>query len=76
MGIMIDKSGKKFWDHVDVLGGGGVREFVQERTGGGGVKKGQNFADFLYGRPLSTQWKENKKSWMFFITVLLHFYYF
>ena len=49
---MIDKSGKKFCD-ADVLRGG-VSKFGQERTkGGGGVKKGQIFADVLYGCPLT-----------------------
>ena len=36
-------------------GGGVVSDFGHPRTrGGGGVKKGQIFADVLYGWPLST----------------------
>ena len=35
-------------------GGGGVSKFGHPRTrGGGGVKKGQIFADVLYGCPLN-----------------------
>ena len=35
-------------------GGGGVSDFGHPRTrGGGGVKKGQIFADVLYGWPLT-----------------------
>ena len=39
-------------------GGGVVSDFGHSRTrGGGGVKKGQIFADVLYGWPLSSEGK-------------------
>ena len=51
MGIMIDKSGKKFCD-ADVLGGG-ASQFGQGRTkGGGGSKKGKFLRTSYMDAPL------------------------
>ena len=51
MGIMIDKNRRKF-RNADVLGGGSANSDKGGQRGGGGVKKGQIFADVLYGCPL------------------------
>ena len=56
----------KIWVRIaDVRGGGGgvVSDFGHPRTrGGGGVKKGQIFADVLYGWPLkSIIWESTLK---------------
>ena len=52
MGFIIDKSGKNFEMRTS-WGEGGQQIRTRADKGGGGVKKGQIFADVLYGCPLS-----------------------